>query len=280
MAPRQVPLFHKSRKKRPGEFFFQHWRQYLFGKWPLLFPHKQGFLVGGALLYAVVMFLTVIWHSAQVEPTFPLVLFGTAVGLGSALTWWASVSFAVTVNEHRWFVGGYGTLLFYLAWHGIVVLWFRAIFGQEIHPLSGTAKIYYLISDLFLLFIVLIIYGCNASQAIIAIAEPLRQENERSDIRQAIRVFQEFKVKTFGVSLYNYIPMVSARPGFYYWIFGGALIIVAVNIFWIIVTAGDEGFNPWLVVILRNLLVLALMAWSMIWYASAFSFLQKEVYKR
>ncbi|UCH93506.1 MAG: hypothetical protein JSV88_24985 [Candidatus Aminicenantes bacterium] len=59
-----------------------------------------------------------------------------------------------------------------------------------------------------------------------------------------------------------------------------SLIIVLVSISWVIFTVGAKGLNPWQVFILRNLLVLALMAWSMIWYASAFTYLQKEVYKR
>lgn len=279
MAPRWVPLSHRSRKTRPGKFFIKYWFQYLFGKWPLLFPLKLGFQLGGALLYGMVMLLTVIWHSAQASPPFSSFLFWAVIGLGSAFTWCLSISFAAAVNEDRWFAGGYGTILLYLFWHGVVVLSFWALFGTEPHPSSGITKIYYLVSDLFLIFIAVVICGCNTSQTIIAIAETLRPENERGDIRQAIRVFQEFKTKTFGVSLYNYIPMVSAKPFFYYWIFGGVLLIVGFNIYEVMAALG-AGAIYWWVFLLRNILALVLVAWLIIWYASAFSYLQKEVYKR
>lgn len=279
MAPRHVPTAHKSRKKWPSKSFIKYWFRYLFGQWPILFPLKQAFRIGGALLYAAVMLSTVIWHSAQASPPFPSFLFWAVIGLGSAFTWCLSISFAAAVNEERWFAGGYGTILLYLFWHGVVVLSFWALFGTEPHPLSGITKIYYLVSDLFLIFIAVVICGCNTSQTIIAIAETLRPENERGDIRQAIRVFQEFKTKTFGVSLYNYIPMVSAKPFFYYWIFGGVLLIVGFNIYEVMAALG-AGAIYWWVFLLRNILALVLVAWLIIWYASAFSFLQKEVYKR
>jgi len=256
-----------------------YWSKYIFGKWPLLFPLKQAFRLGGALLYAAVMLLTVIWHSAQVYSPFSSLLSWTVVGLGSILTWWLSISFAVAVNENRWFTGGYLTLIFYLLWHGIVVLGYAILSGTGPRTPDGIPEIYYLVSDLFLIYVVVVICGCNTSQTIIAIAEPLRRENERGDIRMAIRVFQEFKKKTFGVSLFNYIPMVSAKPVFYYWIFGGALVIVAVNIYEVMTVLGADVIYRW-VFLLRNVSALVLVAWLMIWYASAFTYLQKEVYKR
>ena len=95
MALRQVPLFQKSRKALPGKSFIKHWFQYLFGKWPLLFPFKQGFQIGGALLYALVIFLTIIWQSSGAEPRFSFLLYLTMAGIGSLLTWWLSVSLFV-----------------------------------------------------------------------------------------------------------------------------------------------------------------------------------------
>jgi len=279
MAPRKVSLFQKSRESTPGKSFLKQWYRFLWSQWPIMFPLKKGFQMGGAILYAAIIFLTLIWQSGQIDPTPSLVIFWIIASLGSAIIWWTSISFAAAVNERRWFAGGYLTLLFYLFWHGIIFFWYWALFGKETHAFTGIPKLYYLGSDLFLLFIVLAIYCCNTSQTIIAIAEPLRQENERRDIRQAIRVFEEFKVKTIGVSLYNYVPMVSAKPRFYYWIFIGILIIVVINIYQVITVIGTEG-NNWWVFLLRDILALIWVAWLMIWYASAFNFLHREVYKR
>jgi hypothetical protein len=166
-----------------------------------------------------------------------------------------------------------------LLWHGIVFLWFGILFGSEPHPLSGIAKTYYLGLELFLIFAAVVICGCNTSQTIIAIAEPLRPENERRDIRQAIRVFQEFKTKTFRVSLYNFIPIVSAKPVFYYWCLAIAMIIIGISIIMVMAAPRTDALDLW-AFLLRNILTMVLLAWLVIWYASAFTYLQKTVYKR
>jgi hypothetical protein len=279
MAPCWVPPAQKLRKTRPSKSFIKYWFRYLFGQWPILFPLKQAFRVGGALLYAAVMLSTVIWQSALAGPTSSHLLFWSLVVLGSIVTWWLTLSFAVAINEERWFVGGYLTLLFYLLWHGIVFLGFGILFGIEPHPLSGIPKMYYLGLDLFLIFVAVTTCGCNTSQTVIAIAETLRSENKRGDIRQAIRVFQEFKTKTFGASLYNYIPMVSAKPVFYYWCLGISIMMVGFNLVMVTTAPGTDAISLWMLM-LRNLLALALIAWLVIWYAAAFTYLQKEVYKR
>lgn len=279
MAPRRVPLSHEARVKWPSISFPGNWFRFVFGRWPVMFPHKHAFREGGAVLYGLVMLLTVIWQSNVAEPTQPVLLFWVMTGAGSAFIWWIMLPFAVAVNEERWHVGGYLVPFFYVVWHAVVAMWFYNLFGKEVRMIVGGMKINHLIFDLIVLLGPILICNCNASHAVIALAEPLRPEDERGEIRQVIRALEEFKNKSIGVSLYNFIPMVSARPVAYYWVFGAALLLVIVQS--ILVIAGmDKPEAIYGLFLLKSMLIIVWIAMLVIWYASAFKNLQKEVYKR
>jgi hypothetical protein len=281
MAPVYVPMAYKAARSLPGKLFFRHWYKSLFGKWRVGFPLKNGFRIGGGLLYALILVLSIIWQSAKAEPPASLIVFWVVVGVGSFVTWWSSLSFAVAVNEDRWFLGGYLTLVFFLVWHGIIALWFGLIFGFEVNPVDQTnlPKLYHIGSDLFLFYVTVAICGINASQAIIALAETLRPEHERGDIRQAIRAFQEFRKKSYGVTIYNSIPMVTARPILYFVYLFFAVIIVGYNIFDVIPDVGLGALNWW-VFLLRNMLTLVWVSWLSVWYLAAFMSLRMQLYPR
>lgn len=278
MAPNPVPHCQDSKKSWPGKSFLIYWFKFLFGKWPIRFPHKHAFREGGALLYGVVMLFTVIWHSLQPPGASSDPLYWTVTGLGSALLWWTAISFAVAVNEERWFNGGYLILLFYLFWHGALILWYWFLFDGVAHPGGGDC-IYYLVNDLVLLLIAVWICCCNASHTIIALAEPMRDEIERRETRMVIRAFQQFRTKSFNVSLFSYIPLLSANPRMYFLVFLIIFTFLGINTYNVVSIYSAVGEILW-VFIPRNVLIAIFFGWLTVWYGAAFRFLEKEIYKR
>ncbi len=280
MAPLLVPTCHRARLKLPGKHFIGNWFKFLGGKWPIKFPLRFAFWYVGAFLYAAVMMLTVILHWPGGMGDRAL-LFFIAVGLGSALLWWALLPFAVAVNEARWHSGGYITSILFLLWHCGGVLWFARMYGTAQNMGLPREGIIYLAMEFFLILAGVVICGCNASQTIISLAETIRTD-ERREIRQAIRVFQQFKYRILGVDLYNYVATVVARPVLYLFILSIAIVMVVINSYQVMAaygTAASERINP-VVFFLRNGLVLLFMAWLTFWYDAAFKYIQKEVYTR
>ncbi|UCH98272.1 MAG: caspase family protein [Candidatus Aminicenantes bacterium] len=277
MAPAYVPTYQKVRRKMPGKYFINNWFKFLFGKWPIVFPNKLGFRLG-AFLYTVTMMLTLLWHSPKTIDNNMLTFF-IGVGLGSVFIWWSTLPFAVAANEDRWRPGGFLTAIFYLVWHCIVALGFAWICGIEFPSINQEPnRFIYLITDLFFIFATVMIYGCNASQAIIALAETIRPD-ERHDIRQAIRAFQQFKYKMLGVDLYNFVPMIPVRPDLYLYIGAISIAIVGFNIYQVMIAADAMTLRLW-VFLMRNIFAMILVTWLVLWYQSAFKFIQREVYKR
>jgi hypothetical protein len=72
---------------------------------------------------------------------------------------------------------------------------------------------------------------------------------------------------------------ISAKPVFYYWCLAIAMIIIGINIIMVMGAPRTDALDLW-AFLLRNILTMVLLAWLVIWYASAFTYLQKEVYKR
>ncbi len=263
MAPVLVPTSQRMRKKRPGKTFLSNWMNYLTRQWPVFFPLKRMYLLGGALLYAAVMMLTILWQYPETS-----LLFVFPVGLGSMLTWWIVPAFAVAANEERWHAGGYVTLLIFFAWHGCVTLGFAL----------GTGGLSYLPFDLFLIFIVVVIFVCNPSQTIIAMAETIRND-ERREIRLAIRMFQQYKTTMVGVDLYNFVAVLSARPDFYLRLLVVAGALLAFNTYDLVWGTEARGGTLWYLLI-RNMAAMLMICWQVVWYHSAFKHIQHEVYRR
>ena len=276
MAPEYVPTSQSARRKMPGKNFITHWFNFLTGKWPILFPYKLGFRFA-ALLYAATVTLTLLWHNLKPIDNNMLIFF-IVVGVVSAFIWWFTLPFAAAANENRWYPGGFITAIFYALWHIIVALGFIWICGVEPGANQEPSRLVYLITDLFLIFAGVVIYGCNTSQTIIALAETIRMDGRR-ETRQAIRAFQQFKYKMLGVDLYNYMPMVSIRPDIYLYMWLGSMAIIIFNIYQVMI-AGEVEIRGLLIFITRNVFALMLITWLVFWYQSAFKFIQREVYKR
>lgn len=276
LAPEYVLAAHDSRKKIPGKHFIKHWFKFMWGKWPITFPFKPAYYFA-ALLYAVTMTLTALMHFEKtIDNTMVLFLFG--VGVGSVFAWWITLPFAAAANEDKWHPGGYIAPLFYLLWHFVVAIGFASLFGTE-HNIGGDPNQFvYLISDLFFLFMGVVVFGCNTSQTVIALAETVRKD-ERREIRQAIRAFQQFKFKMLWVDLYNYIPMVPIRPDLYLYFGIITAAVIVFNIYQVMVPMELQGVLS-LIFVTRNLFALILVAWLVFWYQSAFNYIKREVYKR
>ncbi len=276
MAPDFVPTSQSARKKIPGKHFIKNWFKFLVNPWPIEFPFKLAFRLI-ALAYAATMMFTILWNYPNAIDT-TILIFSTVVGLGSAFIWWITLSFAVAANEDRWHLGGYITLLFYLLWHCLVAIVFAGIYGAEPNSSQEISPFVYVVTDLFIIFAGVVVFGCNTSQSIIALAETIRKD-ERREIRQAIRAFQQFKYTRVGVDLYNYIAAVSTRPDLYVigWIISSA--VIGFNIYQVTTSIDTQTLRSW-VFFMRNIFALILVTWLVFWYQAAFKYIQREVYKR
>jgi hypothetical protein len=278
LAPGKTSTAHNARKKRPGKDFFTYWSTYLTGPWPITFPFRFLFRLAG-LLYAGLMMFTMMWYYQDAIHNTSMQIFFGVIGLGSFLIWWITLSFAAAANEDRWHLGGYFTLLFYLVWHGIVIMSLVWIEGIEPHVPGVSNPFLHLLIDHFYIFGGVVLLSCNASQTIIAIAETLRSDDRR-DIRQAIRVFQEFKHTLVGVDLYNHIAQVSARPDLYFY---GWIVVIAVtgsNLYKNGVSLYLLGAQHFWILLVRDIIAILFVTWLVFWYYAAYKFFQREVYKR
>jgi len=275
MAPEHVPAAHDARRKKPSKQFLKYWFKFLIKPWPIEFPFKLAFYLGG-FLYAAAMVFTVLWNAQGAVHTIPVQVFSCVVGFGSVFLWWLTLPFAVAANEDYWHIGGYFTVLFYFMWHCIVVIGFIWIYSRNSSAIKDPKQIYSLIFEIFFLFVGVVIFACNASQTIIALAETLRSDDRR-DIRQAIRVFQQFKYTPIGVDMYNYVAQVSCKPHIYFYGWIASIVFVGLSLFKRMAEIVD--MYPALIIV-REVLVMAMITWLVLWYYSAYKRFQQEVYKR
>lgn len=276
MAPVLAPTSHGLRKKLPTRRLLEYWFKFLFAPWPIRFPFKTAFLLT-AFLYAAGMTMAVIWHApAVIDNTMRL--FFAGVGVGSALLWWFMLPFSAAVNEDRWHAGGYVTHLFYLVWHCIIVLVFARVCGVDLGADQEAGRFFFLVSDLFFIWAGIVIFGVNPAQSIIALAEPIRNDDRR-EIRQAIRAFQQFKFRRVGVDLYNFLAAVSVRPDVYLIGWGISVLIIAFNIYQVGAILEVVTVRLWVLTV-RNIVFLVMVTWLVYWYQAAFKYIQREVYRR
>ncbi len=277
MAPAHAPSKQDLRRSRPSRSFLAYWRRYLFGRWPVEVTRKHMLREGGAFLYGGTMLFTLLWFCPAGLGLTRLGL-SAAVGLGSALLWWLMIPFAVAANEDGWLAGGYVTGASCVLWHAMVLLSFSIVPSANTgYFLRAPNVVIFLGVDLFLIMATVIICGCNASQAIIALAETIRKD-ERREIREAISAFRQFRKRFWDVDLFNLVAMVSARPSLYHVVLGLAAALLAVSS---IHASAVFSQTPRLsIILLRNAFALVLVAWQVFWYQAAFKFIQKEVYKR
>ncbi len=273
MAPARAVSKQDLRRSLPSGRFPGWWLHFMFGPWPVKFPLKHMFREGAALLYCGAVLLTMLWFGRTLGGIEPLVL-AIAAGVGSAVLWWLMAAFAVAANEDGWHSGGYVTAISQFLWHCLMLLGFFAVArGGSGNP----AVLTWLAVNLMLILAAVIIFGCNASQSIIALAETIR-EDERREIREAITIFRQFRSRLFGADFFNLIAMTSARPVVYFIVLIlAAAVLCAHTAYTLLSHAGQPDI--W-VILLRNACGLVFTAWLAVWYDTAFRFLRKEVYKR
>jgi len=275
MAPGYVPAAQDARRKIPSKQFLKYWSKFLTKPWPIDFPFRWAYYLAG-LLYAGAVMFTVLWNSQGAIRTMPVQVFSWIVGFGSLFIWWLTLPFAVASNEDYWHIGGYFTALFYFIWHSIVVIGFLWIYHLNPLEIQKTMLWDSLIFEMFFLFVGVVVFGCNASQTVIALAEILRPD-ERKDIRQAIRVFQQFKYTLIGVDLYNYVAQISVKPEVYF--YGWIVSIACVG--GSLIKRLGEGVDRYThIIVVRETLAMVLVTILVFWYYSAYKHFQHEVYKR
>lgn len=265
VAPEPSPSAHDLRRSWPSKGFINTWRRYLLGGWPVTISHKHVLREGGAFWYGVTMLLTLLQFCT--ETSFSCLAIGIAMGFLSAMLWWLLIPFAVAANEDYWHAGGYLTGIFYLIWHGFVFLLFAIVLNSD--P-STAIRLGF---ELLFILAAVIICGCNASQAIIALAEPLRQDSRRN-LPEAIFAFLQFRHKVWQVDLNNFIAMVSARPELYLAVLGVAALLLGADTYRLL-EAPQQGIR-----LLRNVAAFVFVAWQVFWYTADFKFLQRELFKR
>jgi hypothetical protein len=129
---------------------------------------------------------------------------------------------------------------------------------------------------MFFLFVGVMVFGCNASQTVIALAEPLRSDHRR-EIRQAIRVFQQFKYTLIGVDLCNYVALISLRPDAYFYGWIVSIVFVGGSLMQRL-ALGVEKYQQ--IIIVREILIMALVTVLVFWYYSAYKHFLHDVYKQ
>ena len=226
---------------------------------------------GGALWYGFVMFLVFMNAFGSEGPVIFEMPF--IIGLLSALLWWLMIPFAVASNEDFWHSGGYVTASAVALWHIVVFSVYFVLTAS--YPTVDTAQ-FNLGIQLFFLMVVVIVCGCNASQAIISLAETIRTDDRR-EIRQAVQVFRQFLKRIWHADFYNYVAMVSARPIAYHIFLGFVFLMVLGSSVYIYVNH-TKMLNPG-ITLLRNVSILIFTAWLVFWYEAAYRFIQKEVNK-
>lgn len=275
IAPETISNAQDLRRKIPSRQFLKYWFKFLAKSWPIVFPFRWAFYLAG-LFYACTVMFTVLWNSQDAVQTMPVQVFSWIAGIGSAFLWWLTIPFAVASNEDYWHIGGYFTVLFYFLWHGIVVIGFLWIYHLNSLQAQKSMLPDSLIFEMFFLFVGVMVFGCNASQTVIALAEPLRSDHRR-EIRQAIRVFQQFKYTLIGVDLYNYVALISLRPDVYFYGWIVSIVFVGGSLMQRL-ALGVEKYQQ--IIIVRETLIMALVTILVFWYYSAYKHFQHDVYKR
>ena len=278
LAPHQARSKHDLRRRLPSSQFLFYFKKYLFGQWPVPLSRKSMVREGGAFLYAGIMFWTLAWYCPQ-SLGFNRWILASGVGIASALLWWIMIPFSIAANEDGWLEGGYITAISVFLWHVFVFFLtssqLRIKFHESLYDVSRILT--FLGLDLFLIMMAVIIFGCNAVQAIIALAETVRKDDRR-EIREAVEAFRQFRTRLWHVDLNNLVAMVSARPVVYFCIMGIAMIFLCLSITNTLIShAADPGI--W-IILFRDAFFLVFLAWQAFWYAAAFQFIQREVYKR
>jgi hypothetical protein len=284
LAPEYVPLTYKTTRHFPSREFLKFLGAFLFDKSPLKINQIHTFRELGGGLYALIIFLTFLGWSLTVDNISILkVLFSLGVAGVSFLLWWFMVPLLISANEDRWFYGGYIPLAAFIVWH-------FSLFLILILPKSGVASgsIPLVGIELFLIMGGVIFYGCNTLQSIIVFSEPFR-DDERREMRQAMRIFLQFRNRMLNVDAANLIPLLSARPDFYV---GVTFLAVALIIFdgscFILSLVNPSLTNPLVafkttslvkeIAILQDGALLIFVLVQLLWYTSAYHSLRKIFY--
>jgi uncharacterized caspase-like protein len=239
------------------------WRRQLFRPLPYLI-HVQGmFRYGVAFLYGCVMALTVLLYAFG-GPLANWSWFAVGVGAASALAWNAVFALASAANQRRWHAGGYLTAEILLAWHVIVFggwwVYGRWLAGGE----TAAMAVFPVAVNLFVLISLMVIFGVNAAQFIIALADLFRRD-ERVTLW---RIFVQLDEKWIHAEIPNNIAMVSGHPRLYQLVGGICCALAVAHSAYLLIAYPFSTSTA--IAIARDATLIVLIQWQVQWIAASY----------
>jgi len=277
LAPNAIRRKTDIRRQSPSPGFKRYFSDYLFGPWPVKFTRRRMLREGGAFLYGMILMLTALWFAPSDNASAWVSAIGW--GIAGALLWWLFVPFAVAANEDCWHSGGYVTAIAFVVLH--VALWVMLAWrGLPLDSDVWKPGVALCVSgaELFFFLSAVIIFGCNAVQGIICLADNIRDEPARRSMTEALRVFRQFRMgHLMNVDVSNLIATVTACPKVYFMALGLFIAILAGDtLFYLLSFSGEQRL--W-IALLRNAFGLVFLLWLVYWFDAAFQFLERDISK-
>jgi hypothetical protein len=271
-GPAGIPVTRRMEEGR-AEFetgIFHLWRRYLAHSLPYHVTVETMVRYGTALLYGGTTAATVLMFAPSPFASRWLVIAMLAFLISGAV-WLSGVALAGAANERRWHTGGYVSSLIALAWHvvlGTVLLLLLPRWAPDASPLTAGLG---LTIDLFVLISIMVIFGYNALQCIISLADLVKRE-ERVVLR---RIFRQLDERWIHADVPNVIAMVSAHPRLYQLVgLICCLLALAHGGYTLFVSPLDAHAAT---AILRDALLIVLIQWQVQWYAAAYRVLTGDL---
>ena len=264
-GPIQFPLtrtLHEDRTAfRPRVFTL--WWKYLGTRLPYQLPVEPMARYGTAGLYGLVLALVVACGLAEPE-TRSVLCWTSGIAIISTALWLAQFAFAGAANEVRWHAGGYATGSAILVWHTLLTIVFPIGLGGGWAPDVKPEAAFGLGVNLFLVLSLMVVFGCNALQSLIALADLVKRDKRVA----AVRTFQQLKHRWMHADIDNTLAMVSAHPNVYHLLgwFCSLLLFGRVVLTLCLGTVDPQAE----LAATRDLAVVVLIQWQINWYAACY----------
>jgi hypothetical protein len=246
------------------------WWNQLFGPLPYAIHVQSMFRYGVAFLYGCAMALTVLLYAFG-GPLESWHWFSVGVGVASALVWNSVFALASAANQRRWHAGGYLTAEILLAWH-VIVLGGWLVYGSQLAGGPTTVMAAYpMATNLFLLISLMVIFGVNAAQFIIALADLL----QRDDRVTLWRIFVQLDEKWIHAEIPNNIAMVSGHPRLYQLVGGICCALAVVHSAYLLIAFPFTWSSA--IALGRDAILIVLIQWQVQWIAACYRKIYNEL---
>jgi len=187
------------------------------------------------------------------------------------LMWLATFSLAIAANETRWHQGGYATGWIAIAWHlsvFAVVATVDVFLGRHA---ANPAFLFRLGAELFVVVALLVLFGYNALQLAIALADLVRKD-DRVVLR---RVFAQLERSWVDAEIPNVIAMVSAHPKLYQLIGLGVDATILIHASYLLVGMPFTARTG--IELMRDIVLIVFVQWQVQWYAATYYQLRRLI---